>query len=356
MKTILLVDDSKTNLDILIGLLEEHYDLLVATSGEKALKISLKQKIDLILLDIVMPDMNGYEVCQRLKTNDITKDIPVIFATAKTDDNSIAKAYETGGVDYISKPFKYYEIIARINTQLSMQQLIMDLEHSKQELNIVNNDLEGEVRTRIGEIFSLNKEIEETQKEIVFTIGAIGESRCKETGNHVKRVAEYSKLIALKYGLSHDDAELLKQASPMHDIGKIAIEDAILKKPARLTTDEFEIMKNHSFLGYEMLKNSQRPLLKLSATIALEHHEKWDGTGYPNGLKGEDISIYGRITAIADVFDALGSSRVYKPAWEDEKIFALLKDGSGVHFDPTLVTIFFKYLDEILEVRDSLND
>jgi len=203
---------------------------------------------------------------------------------------------------------------------------------------------------------ALNKEIADTQKEIIFTMGAIGESRSKETGNHVKRVAEYSKILALKYGLSQYEAEQLKQASPMHDIGKVAIPDVILNKPARYTPDEFEKMKEHAKLGHEMLKYSERPLLKLASIVAYEHHEKWDGTGYPQGTSGEDINIYGRITALADVFDALGSARVYKPAWEDEKIFQLLKDERGKHFDPKLIDIFFDNINDFLEVRNTFSD
>ena len=203
---------------------------------------------------------------------------------------------------------------------------------------------------------SLEQEIEETQKEVVFTMGAIGESRSKETGNHVRRVAEYSKIFALKCGLSQEYAELLKQASPMHDIGKVGIADNILNKPGKLTFDEFDKMKEHSILGYEMLKNSNRPLLKLASTVAYEHHEKWNGSGYPRGLKGEEIDISGRITALADVFDALGSSRIYKKAWDDEKIFNLFKEEKGKHFDPKLVDIFFDNLDEFLEIRDGLQD
>lgn len=200
------------------------------------------------------------------------------------------------------------------------------------------------------------KEIESIQKEIIFTMGSIGESRSKETGNHVKRVAEYSYILGLKYGFSQDEAEMLRQASPMHDIGKIAIPDAILSKPSSLDEQEMKIMKEHPLIGYEMLKNSDRTLLKTAATISLEHHEKWDGTGYPKGLSGEDIHIYGRITAIADVFDALGSNRCYKKAWEDERIFKLFKEESGKHFDPKLVKIFFENLDEIMKIRDSLKD
>ncbi len=212
------------------------------------------------------------------------------------------------------------------------------------------------MKNAFDEINLLNKEIEETQKEVVFTMGAIGESRSKETGNHVKRVAEYSKLLALHYGLDKEEAELLKQASPMHDIGKVAIPDAILNKPGKFTDEEFEIMKKHAELGYEMLQNSNRPLLKAASIVAYEHHEKYDGSGYPRGLSGENIHIYGRITALADVFDALGSDRVYKKAWNDEEIFAFFKQQRGKHFDPKLIDIFFENLEKFLEIRTSFHD
>ncbi|MGD9653924.1 MAG: HD-GYP domain-containing protein [Sulfuricurvum sp.] len=208
----------------------------------------------------------------------------------------------------------------------------------------------------LGEITTLNKEIEDTQREVVFTMGSIGESRSKETGNHVKRVAEYSKILALHYGLEESEAEMLKQASPMHDIGKVAIPDAILNKPGRFDEEERRVMDTHAALGYEMLKHSNRALLKAAAIVANEHHEKWDGSGYPRKLAGEDIHIYGRITAIADVFDALGSDRVYKKAWDDERIFALFKEERGKHFDPALVDIFFAHLDEFLTVREHFKD
>ena len=201
-----------------------------------------------------------------------------------------------------------------------------------------------------------NKEIEDIQREIIFTMGTIGESRSKETGNHVKRVAEYSKLLALYYGLDEKEAELLKQASPMHDIGKVEIPDAILNKPGRFDENERKIMNTHAALGYEMLKHSNKPLLKMAAIVANEHHEKWDGTGYPKGLSGENIHIYGRITALADVFDALGSHRVYKKAWDDERIFNLFKEERGKHFDPKLVDIFFEHLDEFLKIRETFRD
>jgi len=210
--------------------------------------------------------------------------------------------------------------------------------------------------TDISEILELNEEIEKTQKEIIYTMGEIGETRSKETGNHVKRVAEYSELLALLYGLSKEEASKLKMASPMHDIGKVGIPDSILNKPGRHTTDEFKIMQTHSQLGYEMLKNSNRPIIKAAAIVALEHHEKFDGSGYPNAIAGEDIHIYGRITAVADVFDALGSKRVYKEAWELDKIINLFKEERSKQFDPKIIDLFLDNLDKFLSIRDRYKD
>ena len=203
----------------------------------------------------------------------------------------------------------------------------------------------------ISEVVDLHKELQDTQKEIIYTMGEIGETRSKETGDHVRRVAEYSQLLALLTGMDKKEAELIKLASPMHDIGKVGIPDSILKKPGKLTEDEFEIMKTHAEIGYNLLNHSKRPVLKTAAIISYQHHEKWDGTGYPLQLKGDAIHIYGRITAIADVFDALGSARVYKEAWPLEKILNLFKEQSGLHFDPTLVDLLIDNLDDFLEIR-----
>jgi PAS domain S-box-containing protein len=208
----------------------------------------------------------------------------------------------------------------------------------------------------VTEIITLNQEIENTQKEVVFTMGAIGETRSKETGNHVKRVAEYSYLLAKLYGLEEKEAELIKMASPMHDIGKVAIADGILNKEGRLTKEEFDKMKEHSQIGHDMLKGSTRPIMKTSAIIALEHHERWDGNGYPNGKSGEDIHLYGRLTAICDVFDALGSDRCYKKAWSLEKILKLFEAERGRQFDPHLMGLFLDNLDQFLEIRDTYLD
>lgn len=208
----------------------------------------------------------------------------------------------------------------------------------------------------ISDIIKVNKEIVDTQKDIVYKMGEIGETRSKETGQHVKRVAEYSYILAKAIKMNEEEAEILRIASPMHDIGKIGIPDSILNKPGKLDAEEWMTMKTHAQIGYEMLKNSNRPILKTAATVAYEHHERWDGNGYPNGLKEDDIHIYGRITAIADVFDALGSKRVYKDKWELDKILALFKEERGKQFDPVLVDTMFENLDKFLEVRDSYKD
>lgn len=225
---------------------------------------------------------------------------------------------------------------------------IVDVDDNIIEYMSINNDITQEV--------NLSNEIINTQMEIVSTMGTICETRSKETGLHVKRVAEYSKILALGCGMGAEEAELIKMASPMHDIGKVAIADAILNKPGKLTEEEFEIMKEHSRLGYEMLKGSNREIIKAAAIVAYEHHEKWDGRGYPNKKKGDEIHIYGRITAVADVFDALGSDRVYKKGWELDKILELLREERGKHFDPELIDIFFDKLDLFLEVRDKYKD
>jgi putative two-component system response regulator len=341
-KTILIVDDTETNIENLMVLLEDRYDLLATIDGNEALQMLEEENVDLILLDIMMPEIDGFEVCKRIKKNEKTKNIPVIFITAKTDEDSIEKAYEVGGVDYITKPFGAREVLSRIANHIAL---------SEQQ-----HYLEYMVNLKTKELQELNQELINTQKEIIYTMGTVGEYRSKETGNHVKRVALYSEILALGYELKEDEAKILKEVSPMHDIGKVAIADEILNKPGRFTNEEFEIMKKHSVYGYEILRNSTKKLLKNAAIVAYEHHEKWDGTGYPRGLEGEQIHIFGRITAIADVFDALGSDRVYKKAWDDEKIFNLFKEESGKHFEPKLIDVFFDNLDEILKVRDSLKD
>lgn len=253
---------------------------------------------------------------------------------------------------YFSNKFFNY-IISQNNSEI-----LIYLNYNK-EFDDIDKDLmdifSSNITMAIDNIH-LTSEIEITQREIIFTLGEIAEARSKETGNHVKRVAEYMKALALKYGIPEETAEVIRLASPLHDVGKLAIPDMILNKPGNLTLEEFEVMKTHSKIGYEMLKNSNREIMKIASIIALQHHEKFNGTGYPSNLKGEDIHIYGRLAALADVFDALGSDRVYKKAWDLDKILLFLKEEKGKHFDPKLIDIFFDNLDEFLVIRDNLAD
>jgi len=223
------------------------------------------------------------------------------------------------------------------------------IRHDITELEHYKEDLEAQLKIAVEEIV-------DTQKEVVYTMGAIGETRSKETGNHVKRVAEYSYLLALLAGLSQEDAELLRLASPMHDIGKVGIPDNILNKPGKLTSEEFEIIKTHATLGYDMLKSSSRDILKASAIVAIQHHEKYNGEGYPAGLKGDEIHIYGRITAVCDVFDALGADRCYKKAWKLDKILEFFQNERGKHFDPNLIDLFMENLDKFLIIQEEYKD
>lgn len=277
-----------------------------------------------------------------------------------------------GIILFISIIFSAITLISRINIPLEyiskfiknatskeknlLENIKVDVHDEFGELSDSFNNMTTTIYGNIHKIKDLNKEIEDTQKEIIFTMGAIGESRSKETGNHVKRVAKYSELLALLYGMNKDEAELLKLSSPMHDIGKVAIPDSILKKNGKLTEEEFEYMKSHATLGYDMLKQSHRIILKTASIVAYEHHEKWDGSGYPRAIKKEEIHIFGRITAIADVFDALGSDRCYKSAWEDKNIIKFFEDEKGKHFDPKLVTLFLNNFKDFVKIRDKYKD
>ncbi|MFI3122417.1 MAG: response regulator [Methylococcales bacterium] len=340
---VLIVDDTLANLQLLSSILkDEGYKVRPATSGAMALQAITQKLPDLILLDIKMPDMDGYEVCKELKQHTRTRDIPIIFISALNELSDKVKAFNVGAVDYINKPFQFEEVKARVFTHL--------------KLKAYQNDMAQQVSKGIKEINDLNQEIIDTQRELIFTMGEICETRSFETGQHVKRVAEYSCLLANLYGCSADDTALIQHASPMHDIGKVAIADVILNADRKLTTEELEIMKAHTTLGFSMLSVSKRPLLKMAATIAVEHHEKWNGTGYPNGLVGEQISVPGRIVAIADVFDALGSARCYKSAWELPRILDYFHEQHGEHFNPELLDLFFKHLDEFLVIRDKFTD
>lgn len=338
---ILVVDDTVANLQLLSNILkEEGYKVRPAMNGKMALQAVKQKAPNLILLDIKMPDMDGYEVCKVLKDNMETRDIPVLFISALNDSADKVQAFSLGGVDYITKPFQFDEVKARVATHL--------------QLRDYQENLQEKIEEGLAEIRLLNQEIMDTQREVLVTMGEICETRSHETGQHVKRVAEYSYLLATLAGL--EEAELIKQASPMHDIGKMAIPDSVLNKPGKLDAEEWKIMKTHTSLGHQMLSASKRPIIKMASTIALEHHEHWDGGGYPQGLSGEDIHIAGRITALADVFDALGCKRCYKEAWPEEKVLNVLREERGRQFDPRLIDLFFAYLDAFLEIKHSFPD
>jgi cyclic di-GMP phosphodiesterase len=331
-QTILVVDDTPDNLDILSGILREDYKVKAALNGERALKIANADlKPDMILLDIMMPDMDGYEVCRQLKSNPATHKIPIIFITAKNQEEDERKGFELGAVDFISKPISPSIVKMRVSTQLALYDQ--------------NRALEDQVQQRTQQLHT-------TRLEIIRRLGRAAEYKDNETGLHVIRMSHYTRLIA--EALSSDDAwvDLIFNAAPMHDIGKIGIPDNVLLKPDKLNDEEWNMMRRHPKIGTEIIGDDESELLQMAKEIALTHHEKWDGTGYPRRLKGEEIPLTGRIVAIADVFDALTTARPYKKAWEVEAAVKLIDDEAGKHFDPSLVALFHSVLPEILDIRD----
>jgi len=339
---ILIVDDVTENIQVAMSILkEESYDFSFATTGEMALELVTEEDFDLILLDVMMPGIDGYEVCERIHSDPRYIDVPVIFLTAKADVDAISKGFEVGGVDYIVKPFHANELIARVKTHLELYKAKALLKHHNLSLQVKMRDEESR----------LLSELEESQKETIFVLTELMESTSDETGKHIRRVAEYSRLLAhYHHSISEEDANVIYHASPMHDIGKIAMPEHILHKPEKLTAEEFEIIKTHTTKAHEFLKASQRKIMKTADIIAYEHHEKWDGTGYPRGLKGEEIHPFARIVGLADVFDALTHKRVYKEAWSVEDAAEHIIKSSGTFFDPYLVEIFKTNLDEFIAI------
>jgi putative two-component system response regulator len=339
---ILVVDDVVENIQVAMNILrEDSYDFSFAKSGKEALELLKKDRFDLVLLDIMMPGIDGYEVCAQMKKDPILTEIPVIFLTAKTDIDSVAKAFKVGGVDYLTKPFHAEELLARVKTHI-------ELYRAKQILKQNNLTLQTKMNMEITRILT---ELEDSQKEMIFILTELIESVSDETGRHIRRVAEYSKLLAHYHeSLSDDDAEVLYHASPMHDIGKTAIPNSIIHKQGPLTEEEFQIMKTHPIKAHEYLKHSNRKIMKAADIIAHQHHEKWNGEGYPQGLKREEIHIYGRIVALADVFDALMHKRVYKDAWSIDETIAYIVEHSGTQFDPYIVKIFEEHIDEFVAI------
>ena len=325
---ILIVDDVKENIKILFTILRQKgYSVEASMDGYDALKKTKKEEFDLILLDVMMPAINGFEVCRYLKADEETAKIPVIFLTASDDKKILEKAFRVGGSDYIRKPYVKEELLSRVQAALRIRHY--------------EKNLEEEVQRR-------TKELEEAQIHLMRMLGGIAEGHSVETYQHVRRVSEVAYLLAKKAGMQEQEALMLKYASYLHDIGKIGIKDHILHKKEQLSKKEFDIIKKHSTLGAAMLDGMKLPLFEVAKTVALEHHEKYDGSGYPNGIAGENIHIYARIVAIADVFDALLSKRSYKEHWGWGDTLAYFQEMKGKHFDPKLIDLMFENIDEFL--------
>ncbi|WP_223881510.1 response regulator [Affinibrenneria salicis] len=322
-QTILLVDDEIANLQVLRHTLQKDYRLLFARDGRKALELTHLDRPDLILLDIMMPGLSGYEVCKTLKQDARTSAIPVIFVTALADTANERQGLEIGAVDYISKPFNPSIVRARVRTHLSLVQA---------------------------------QELRDTRLQIVRRLCTAAEFKDNETGLHVIRMSHFAQTLALAAGYSENAAEDLLHAAPMHDIGKIGIPDTVLQKTGKLSDEEWVIMRQHTTIGGRIIGDHPSGLLRMAQVIALNHHEKWDGSGYPRGYAGENIPHVARVVALADVFDALTSERPYKRAWSVSDAVAHIRQQSGHHFDPELVPVFMDCLPDILQIRERWAD
>jgi len=354
-KTIMIVDDTEMNIVILVEALQDDYDLIVAINGIDAIELLEDQKPDLILLDIMMPEIDGYEVLKKLKGNPDLEHIPVILLSAITDSDSKNKGFSLGAVDYVTKPFEIIEVKARVRTQIRLEEARLVLENQ----NIV---LEEKVKER-------TRLIERTNFATIYCLAALAETRDPETGAHIKRTQKYIKELALELSdkeeykdvLTREYIELLYKSAPLHDIGKVGIKDSILLKPGKLTVEEFEEMKNHTTYGGESLmvgikELGQESFLTLAKEIALTHHEKWDGSGYPRGLSKKEIPISGRLMALSDVYDALISKRVYKEAYTHEEAKNIILEGRGIHFDPDVVDAFITRESKFIEIMNGFRD
>ncbi|MDX1451407.1 MAG: response regulator [Oleiphilaceae bacterium] len=330
-QVILVVDDSEQNRLILDAVLSTSYEVVLVASGEEALmRAKEKPRPDLVLLDVMMPVMDGFKVCERLKQDYLTRDIPVIFVTALGDVRDESHGFEVGAVDYITKPVNPAIVRARVKTHLALYDQ--------------NRELQRLVRER-------TREIHETQVAVIERLGRAAEFKDNETGRHVLRMSEYARIIALAAGMNEHDAETLKLAAPMHDIGKIKIPDQILCRSGKLEDDEMELMRGHPEFGADIIGEHHSELLQMARVVALSHHEKWDGSGYPMGLVAEEIPLVARIVAIADVFDALTSRRPYKTAWSIDDALSYIESRAGEHFDPGLTPLLRENLEDVKAVH-----
>ena len=340
--TLLVVDDTPENIDVMRGILGADYTIKIANNGPLALKIVAAQPPDLVLLDVMMPGMDGYEVCRQIKENEATRHIPIIFVTAlgKVVDETLG--FELGAADYITKPVSPPIVHARVRAHLA--------------LSNQRRYLEQLVAERTGELERSNRQLEKTHLVMLKQLGRAADYRDNETGMHIVRVGNFSKLLGLASGFLESQAELLMYASMMHDIGKIGIPDHVLLKPGKLTAEEFDVIKKHPEIGAQIIGEHDAEVLVMAKLIALGHHEKWNGQGYPQGLSGENIPLVGRIVAIADVFDALTCERPYKTAWSVESALKLIAEGAGEHFDPNLARLFLDAETEVRRIATEYSD
>ncbi len=348
--SILVVDDQEINRRLLEAMLVPlGYQVIQAADGEQALKLAREEQPDLVLLDIMMPGMDGFEVAHRLKSDPATRNISIVMVTALKEVESKVRALEAGADDFLTKPVDKAELQARVRSQLQVKAYHDHLLHYQQEL-------QAEVARRTAQLRKAYREVKNASLDTIHRLAKAAEFKDEETGAHIKRMSNYAAEVARTMGLPEATVEAILYAAPMHDVGKIGIPDKVLLKPGRLSPSEWEIMKTHAEIGAQILSGAKRGFLKLAEVVAMTHHEKWDGSGYPRGLKGHDIPLVGRIVTIADVFDALTSKRPYKEAFSLEKSLDIIKEEKGRHFDPQVVEAFLSCLDNILAIKEQFPD
>ncbi|PKL16277.1 MAG: two-component system response regulator [Spirochaetae bacterium HGW-Spirochaetae-5] len=347
---ILIVDDQANNTELLEAYLSpQGYDVIIASSGKKALETLFGGEIDLILLDVMMPEMDGFEVTRLIRENESSRMIPVVLVTALHETEDRIKGIEAGCDDFISKPIDRMELLARVRSLLKIK-AYNDL------LSNYRKDLESDVAARTEELKKALEKLQESSLETIYRLSMASEYKDEDTGAHIKRMSLYSAAIATRMNLDVNTVRLLLYSSPMHDVGKIGIPDLILLKPGKLDAAEWKIMMQHTNIGAGILNGSEAEFIRMGEQIARGHHEKWDGTGYPDGLKGAEIPLVCRITAIADVFDALTSRRPYKEPFSVEKSISIITEGRGSHFDPDVFDAFIAIKDDILSIKDQFEN
>lgn len=361
--TILCIDDENMIRQSIGDYLEDSgYRVLQAENGRVGLEVYRATEPDIILVDLRMPEVDGLEVLSNVTQETPETPIIVVSGTGVLEDS--IEALRRGAWDYVTKPIEDMAVLDHaINKALERARLLRENrlyhEHLEREVQRRTAQLKTEMLERIRAEKALAQQrqnILDSQKELILILGEVVETRSKETANHVRRMAEFTYLLAKAYGVEEEEARMVRMVAPMHDVGKIGIPDSILLKPGRLTEEEYEVIKKHTEIGYAILNVSPKRIMRAAAVMAYQHHERWDGSGYPQGLKGEDIHLYGRIGAIADVFDALLSKRVYKDAWSMERILDYFTEHRGAMFDPKLVDLFIELQDEMLAIREAYPD